>query len=165
MKTYADHLSRGNVEAHQIGGGYLVRFSDNRLVFMQKEVFEGAYYETIPDAALRVRLAEFDKIIKDACADPLRGAGQMKPHRIGRFWLFAPRDEDQVAEIRKITAAMELVVVRAEATFWNDHIEYVAYSPLFEDLEYGMEAPYYTITTTASEDGSISVSVEKGRGW
>ena len=44
------------------------------------------------------------------------------------------------------------VIIRAEYLFYNDQIEYIAYSPLFREVEEGESIPRYELIITEQKD-------------
>lgn len=80
--------------------------------------------------------------------------------RIGRItvtkeWLESP-------EFPSFLAFIEFVPVRAEFLYAGT-MDYVGFSPFFNVLLEGEEAPDYIFSSTTHEDGSISYKDAKGR--
>lgn len=80
--------------------------------------------------------------------------------QVGRFWISKHLIENYPEDISNMFQALGIVVLRAEMIYQKDAIEYVGYSPYFEETE-----PYLTLQDYEIEvhlkDGEKSYSVKK----
>ena len=74
--------------------------------------------------------------------------------KLGRFQVTIDLLETEPENIRKVMS--NFLVLRAE-TFYPDYIEYLAYSPLFEEIKEGSIAPFYMVNINFD----LSISLKK----
>ena len=79
--------------------------------------------------------------------------------RYGRFSISHEMIRKESDELYCLFANM--IIVKAEAQFATDNIEYVAISKLFGEMEENECIPEYRIIVNKHEDGTISFSAER----
>lgn len=84
----------------------------------------------------------------------------MTKYNLGRFFLNRIYVEDKPDEVARILFLMQCVPVRVEVLF-DGEIEYLALSPLFEEITHGTIAPTYVITISMDAGKISKVSADK----
>ncbi len=78
--------------------------------------------------------------------------------RLGRFLM----KRDYLARWEELLPLMgNFVVVDTRFRYDCDAIEYMAYSPLFEEIADGMEAPEYDVVVTLNEFAPATINVKR----
>lgn len=94
--------------------------------------------------------------------DPVTGTRPLGRFKVSQH--FIRRAGTLLAE----TVFKGMVVVRAEADYASDSIEYVGLHPAFEDVLVGVEVPEYVCEATQHPDGTFTVAwrkAESGPRW
>lgn len=74
--------------------------------------------------------------------------------RVGRFSISVEFVRDTPAELLKLLAMMEIIVLRCEHFYHLAEFQYIGLSPYFAERVQGGISPKYAFTFDKSEDGS-----------
>jgi hypothetical protein len=81
-----------------------------------------------------------------------------RKHRLGKFNL----DQDYVRRWEELLPIMgNFVIVRAEFEYDTCKISYMAYSPLFDEVEEYCECPEYEINITLNDFGPAEITAKR----
>jgi hypothetical protein len=69
----------------------------------------------------------------------------IKNRRLGRFLIQKDLIDKRSGEILEMFSTLKILVVRAEALYAQDAIEYVGISPVFDEVESNLMVPTYYI--------------------
>jgi hypothetical protein len=81
--------------------------------------------------------------------------------RLAKFYIAGGSVRKNNGLIAKVLAKISAIPVRVEHHFARDAFEYVALSPLFEEVEHGVELPEVELLIFVNEGGSVDVQINK----
>ena len=85
----------------------------------------------------------------------------MRPLRLGKFNIQRTTILDNPELVKAITNGM--IIFRAEMMMHKDAVEYIAVSNLFEEIQWGIEPPFYDIMidNRMDTDGTYEVTAKR----
>lgn len=81
--------------------------------------------------------------------------------RVGTFYLSINLIEDNPKQITEMFHVLEIVVLRAEMLYHRDSIEYIAYSPFFEQKDQAATPTEYKIEINVNKFGNTEYGFKK----